>query len=549
MKLTFADEFNSLNLYSRWKPHDQWGNRTLPGNKELQLYVDPKFKGLGLNPFSVNDGILNIKASKAGGNASKIGKSYTSGMLSSHGAGGFSQKYGYFEIRAQLPAGKGMWPAFWMLADHGKWPPELDIMESIGSNKNYAVQSIHSKGGNKGKTTWTTDNLQTGFHTYGMNWTKNSITYYIDGKQTASYATPHDMHSKMHMLLNIAVGGKWPGSPNSSTDWSKTNFKIDYVRAYSGDPNAKPAPSSPSPSNPPPTSSGGNNNGNTGGNSGGNSGSGSGSGIGDVILSNKINSANLSDHFKAGGGKSTNRTYSAGQMAINGVRSPTNVTVNTNAERDITVTNNGAWGAIKNATVKTSNVDDVTLRNFVATDINLSTATAGRTINISGAKRGTVALGSGADAITVSGHSNANELNLMTINAGSGNDRVSYTGEADNRVLANGGGGNDTITISGKAAATVNGGAGNDRINHRTGSSAKLAGGTGRDVFSFIAGAHATITDFKSSDDRIQLSGIKASSVRVRSSGGNTLIDLGNSGRITVSGASHTANGLHLSYT
>lgn len=546
MKLTFSDEFNSLNLYSRWKPNDQWGNRTLAGNNELQLYVDPKFKGLGLNPFSVKDGVLTIKAAKAGGAASKLGKNYTSGMLSSHGAGGFSQKYGYFEIRAQLPAGKGMWPAFWMLADHGKWPPELDIMESIGSNKNYAVQSIHSKSGNHGKTTWTSSNLQQGFHTYGMNWTKDTITYYIDGKKTASYATPADMHSKMHMLLNVAVGGKWPGSPNSSTDWSKTNFKVDYVRAYSSDPNAKPAPAAPSTPTPPSNSSGGSSGSNNGGSSSNNNAGSSGNG--NVILSNRSNSADLSDHFKAGGGKNTNRTYTAGQMGINSVRTPTSVSVATNGDGDVTVTNNGAWNAIRNATIKTTNVDDVTLRNFVATDINLSSAAAGRTINISGAKRGTVTLGSGADSITVSGRSNSHASNLMTINAGSGNDRVSYTGENDNRVRANGGAGNDTITISGKAAATVNGGSGNDRINHRTGNGTTLAGGTGRDVFSFIAGAHATISDFKSADDRIELSGVRSSSVRVRNSGGNTLIDLGSSGRITVSGVTHTSNGLHLSY-
>src|SRR4051794_39500186 len=110
MKLTFSDDFNSLNLYSTWKPTDQKGNRYLPGNGELQSYVDPKYKDLGLNPFSVSDGVLNIKAAKAGGHAAKLdGQEYTSGMLSSYGDEGFSQKYGYFELRAQLPEGQGMW--------------------------------------------------------------------------------------------------------------------------------------------------------------------------------------------------------------------------------------------------------------------------------------------------------------------------------------------------------------------------------------------------------------------------------------------------------
>ncbi len=517
MKLTFAEDFNSLNLYSRWKPTDQWGNRSLSGNKELQIYVDPKYKGLGINPFSVSNGVLTIKSRQAGSNASKLGgKKYTSGMLSSHGKGGFSQQYGYFEMRAQLPEGKGMWPAFWLLADHGKWPPELDVMESIGSKNNYAVQSIHSKHGNKGKTTYTSANLQKGFHTYGMNWTKNTISYYIDGKKTVEYKTPADMHSKMHMLLNTAVGGSWPGSPNASTDWSKTNFKIDYVRVYSGNPNAR-AVSGPV--------------------------AAPASGGGDVVLSHAMNALNLSDSFRAG---TASKSYSAGQMAINGVRSPTAVSVSYNAQKDVTVTNNGKWGAIKNATIKSDKVADVTVRNFVDAEIKLGDK--GRTVNATGLKRGNIVTGNGSDAIAVSGRSDNHSLNLLTINTSGGNDRVSYTGENDNRVRVSTGSGNDTVTISGKAATTVNAGTGNDRINVRTSGGATVVGGTGRDVFAFMAGAHATISDFKSRDDRIQLSGVGAGNVRVRHSGGSTLIDMGGNGRITVAGVTHTANGLHLSY-
>lgn len=527
MKLTFSEDFNALSLYSRWKPTDQWGNRFLAGNKEQQIYVDPKYKGLGINPFSVNNGVLTIKAAKAGSPAKLGGKKYTSGMLSSHGKGGFSQQYGYFEMRAQLPEGKGMWPAFWLLADHGKWPPELDVMESIGSKNNYAVQSIHSKYGNKGKTTYTSANLQKGFHTYGMNWTKDTISYYLDGKKTAEYKTPADMHSKMHMLLNTAVGGTWPGSPDASTNWSKTNFKIDYVRVYSGNPNAKTVASS---------------NAVASVSSSGSQKAASSSG-GDVVLSHAMDASNLNDSFRAG---TTSKTYSAAQMAINGVKSPTTVTVSYNAQKDVSVTNNGKWGAIKNVTIKSDKVADVTVRNFVDAELKLSSQS--HTINASGLKRGNIVTANGNDAVTVSGRSDNHSANLLTINTGNGNDRVSYTGENDNRVRVSTGNGNDTVTISGKATATVNAGAGNDRINIRTTGGSTVVGGTGRDVFAFMAGAHATISDFKSGDDRIQLSGISAGNVRVRQSGNSTLIDLGSNGRITVAGVAHTANGLHLSY-
>jgi beta-glucanase (GH16 family) len=527
MKLTFAEEFNSLKLGSTWKPTDQWGNRYLAGNKEEQLYVDPAYKGLGINPFDVTNGVLTIKSRQAGGNAAALGKQYTSGMISSHGAGGFSQQYGYFEMRAQLPQGKGMWPAFWLLADHGKWPPELDVMESIGQSPTYLVQSVHSKDGNKGKATYASQNLQTSFNTYGMNWTKDTITYYFNGQATATYATPSDMHTKMHMLLNTAVGGSWPGSPDSTTNWANANYKIDYVRVYSSDPNAKPAPSTPTPtptpSNPTPT------------------------GTGHVVMSNKINALDLSDSYRAGySGNNTTRTYAASQMAIAGVQSPTAVSVAYSSAKDITATNTGAWGGIKNASVKTSDVRNVTLRNFV--DAQVAVGDTARTITVSDAKRGTITTGNGSDTITVSGRSDTNDINLMTINTGAGANKVSYTGGSLNRVRVNGGGGADTVTISGKAAATVIAGAGDDRVNISTTADSTVTGGTGRDVFSFLAGAHATVTDFKRGEDRVELRGISSSSVKVRTSGNSTLIDLGSSGRITIAGVATNASGLSLSY-
>lgn len=531
MSLSFAEDFNSLQLYSRWKPHDQWGNRYLHGNNELQRYVDPQYKGLGLNPFSINNGVLTIKAAKAGANASKVGAQYTSGMLSSHGS--FSQQYGYFEMRAQLPAGKGMWPAFWLLADHGKWPPELDIMESIGSKPYYAVQSIHSRDGNSGKTTTPSENLQAGFHTYGMNWSKDKISYYIDGKKTYERATPSDMHTKMHILVNTAVGGKWPGSPDGTTDWSKTNYKIDYIRVYKQGgsgitppaDNTPPVGNTPPANNPPPVG---------------------GSGSDSVVFTNTMNVKDYWDHYKVkSDGPNTSRTYTAGQMQIGGVSDPTTVSVWNDNENDLFVQNNGAWGTIRNATVRSA-AGDVTIRDFV--DAEMSLGDKSRTITLTNVKRGNLTTGNGNDVFNVTGHSDSDGLNLLTINTGGGWDAVNYTGESDNRVRINTGWGNDTVTVSGGAPATVDAGSGTDRINVRTDNGVRVTGGTGRDVFSFIANAHATIADYKWADDRIELKGVSANDVKVHASGGNTYIDLGGTGRITVAGVTHTAAGLHLSY-
>jgi Ca2+-binding RTX toxin-like protein len=133
-------------------------------------------------------------------------------------------------------------------------------------------------------------------------------------------------------------------------------------------------------------------------------------------------------------------------------------------------------------------------------------------------------------------------------------------GNAGNDTIVGGSGigllfgmdGNDTIR-SGSAGSYLYGGKGDDRLIAAVAGSdsnkISMTGGTGRDVFAFVAGAHATITDFKSSDDRIELSGIIASNVKVQNSGGSTLIDLGTSGRITIAGATLSQSALNLSYT
>ena len=117
-------------------------------NGEQQIYVDPGYEGrgmvpLGLNPFKVRDGVLSIVASRIPSDLKEVlfSNEYVSGVLTTQKS--FSQKYGYFEIRAKMPLGTGVWPAFWLLANDGGWPPEIDAMEGRGQRPGDVVMTTH----------------------------------------------------------------------------------------------------------------------------------------------------------------------------------------------------------------------------------------------------------------------------------------------------------------------------------------------------------------------------------------------------------------------
>ncbi|HEU0070470.1 MAG TPA: family 16 glycosylhydrolase [Alphaproteobacteria bacterium] len=555
LKLTFRDEFNSLSLDTGTKATDAnlWNSsmhngyvRSLSGNKEEQIYMDRDYKGLGVNPFSIDNGILSIKAAPSSAAVkSATGYKYTSGALTTQGE--FSQKYGYFEIRAQVPEGKGLWPAFWLLNDNEDWPPELDVMEMIGSEPTKLHQTVHTDWPDTAKVTYLKEKMTGGFHTYGMDWTKDKITFYYDGKATGTVATPPDVHDSMYLVLNMAVGGTWPGSPNSSTNWANAQYKVDYVRVYqhtgvagSGGvlgvnsgvvtTPANPTPTTPAPSNPTPNPT-------------------TPAALSGLVLSHgtSVTGSSGRKFVAADSGANSSKSYSAAQLGIGA--SGKGVTVSFDGEKDLKAVHNGAWNSVKNASYVSSSAKEVTLENFVAVNVGL-TGNRGSTVSVKDAKRGSIITGGGNDKIAVSGISNAWSDNTLTIDSGAGNDVVSYSGESDNRVALKGGAGNDSLTLSGKASGNVDGGAGDDRIAMRSRNVAdvKLTGGSGRDVFSFIAGAHATITDFKAGEDRVELSGVSSANVKVRHNGVSTMIDLNGKNAVTLSGVTLNASQLNLSY-
>jgi beta-glucanase (GH16 family) len=242
--LSFTDDFNSLSLRSASNPTGTWttdygyggiGSYTLTGNGELQLYTAPGFKGttdhdLGLNPFSVSNGVLDIRAQTvdAATSAGMWNYGYSSGVITTKQS--FSQTYGYFEMRADLPENvSGAWPAFWLVPADGSWPPELDVMETLSGTPNIDYTTVHS-GVNGAHTAVGSANLVTdvtGYHTYGVLWTATTLTWYLDGQEVFQAATPADMNKPMYMIANMAVGG-WAGAPN----FTSADMLIDYIHAY-----------------------------------------------------------------------------------------------------------------------------------------------------------------------------------------------------------------------------------------------------------------------------------------------------------------------------
>jgi beta-glucanase (GH16 family) len=171
---------------------------------------------------------------------------YTSARLLT--ANTFTQRYGHFEARIKLPPGQGLWPAFWMQGDGGAvWPNngEIDVMETVGSDEGTNHGSMHGpgySGGNPLTGTYTLPGgaqLSSDYHTYAIDWGPNGVVWSLDGTAVENHVRADAGGNQwvfdhpFFMLLNLAVGGNWPGDPTSSTPFPAT-MSVDYVRVYSG---------------------------------------------------------------------------------------------------------------------------------------------------------------------------------------------------------------------------------------------------------------------------------------------------------------------------
>ncbi|MCX6238943.1 MAG: glycoside hydrolase family 16 protein [Bacteroidia bacterium] len=241
-ELVWSDEFTGNQLdTSKWNVLVREQSK----HNELQYYVPGE--------VYVENGVLRIRS-----RVRKFGsQEYTSGRLDTKGK--FAPVYGRFEIRAKLPAGKGLWPAHWLypqnrdwqmetiMADavaNGKegfipeerpWYSEIDIMEFLGHEPNILYGTLHyytfngQKRSSSGKWSGAVDYTKD-FHIYALEWEPDSMRWYIDG-QLLHVSTDGIPHTPHYLILNTAIGGSWPGNPDSTTTFPRFH-DIDYVRIF-----------------------------------------------------------------------------------------------------------------------------------------------------------------------------------------------------------------------------------------------------------------------------------------------------------------------------
>lgn len=245
---TFNDDFTALSLYNgtsgTWSTTYPWVDPASNGgslNDEQQWYVNSRFAPTAaIKPWSVANSILTIVAEKAAAALQPLinNYKYTSGVLTTYKS--FSQLYGYFEARCQLPKGQGTWPAFWMdqatawdwPTTGATWPPEIDVLEVLGKDTKTLYQTVHTGVVNQsiGKVSVVAD-MSAGFHTYGVGWWHDYTIFYFDREEVFRLLTPVDCHRPMFMILDLALGGGW-GGPVDSTTQFPAKMLVDYVSAY-----------------------------------------------------------------------------------------------------------------------------------------------------------------------------------------------------------------------------------------------------------------------------------------------------------------------------
>ncbi len=243
--LTFMDEFNG-NTGSYFQGHGSNGiwatsfsphlddSRFINRNGEQHYYVDPDDTNLP-NPFSVSNGHMSIAATPLDA-AQQIladGQLYSTGLLTSELS--FHASSGYIEISADVPDEHGMLSAFWLLPADGDWSSEIDLFEILGHD----TDTIHTnvwEDGVSDQESIAVNGLGDGFHTYGLMWTEDTISWIVDGVVVREAA--NTVEEDMFLAVSLAVDTTWTGSPDATTDFSDT-LTIDYVRVYelASDPN------------------------------------------------------------------------------------------------------------------------------------------------------------------------------------------------------------------------------------------------------------------------------------------------------------------------
>ena len=225
--LVWSDEFN----YSGLPDSTKWCNEVgFLRNDELQYYTSRRIENA-----TVEKGYLNIIGKKENYQRAD----YTSSSLTTNGK--YNWTYGKIEARIKLPKGQGMWPAFWLLSQNRQqvgWKEcgEIDIMEHVNNdNINHGTFHWNNNGQVSSGGTVKCDVQQ--YHIYSIEWDDQSVVWLLDGNKyfegniNNNINSTNEFHKPFYMILNLAIGGSWPGNPDSTTLFPDT-MSVDYVRVY-----------------------------------------------------------------------------------------------------------------------------------------------------------------------------------------------------------------------------------------------------------------------------------------------------------------------------
>lgn len=213
----FEDEFSGSRLdRARWQTEMEWGRKT---TGELQRYDD--------SALVVDGGALTVVASKTPDGD----RPYSSGAIATFDR--FEFTYGYAEIRARMPSGQGLWPAFWLASTDPAIGSEIDVVEFLGHEPDTVHLAMHydSDGEHfEPQVTYRGEDFTRGWHTFGVEWSPGAVVWYVDGVERARRVVGVPS-TPMYLIANMAVGGEWPGDPDPTTEFP-ASYEIDYIRVY-----------------------------------------------------------------------------------------------------------------------------------------------------------------------------------------------------------------------------------------------------------------------------------------------------------------------------
>jgi beta-glucanase (GH16 family) len=214
-EMIWEDNFDSATLdNTKWNVMD-WAAEK---NNELEYYTPDN--------ISLSNDALNVITKRMNYN----GRLYTSGAIETKDK--FYFLYGKVEVRAKLPSGKGIFPAFWMLPQSESFLPEIDIMEMLGDSPSEIWMVYHWMDSGIQEKVYTSHlgpNYSKDYHTFSIEWNPKEIVWFIDGIRR--FSTNHSPDQPMFLYINTAVGGDWPGSPDQTT-FLPQSLIVDYIRVY-----------------------------------------------------------------------------------------------------------------------------------------------------------------------------------------------------------------------------------------------------------------------------------------------------------------------------